>query len=246
MRANPCSTRSPGCLRWCARDLAERLRHSSRPGRKHRETDRAPPCRIRARYALAHAVDDAASRLAMTTVVSVRFTRSMAFIMPIEVAGSTLRVGSSASKIMGRSTKAGPWRRAAARHRTARRHPVVLALEAHQVDHLGHDLAVTPGLADDLQREVNVLEEFRSGRSRKSWKTQLIRRRSIGTRQLDSRARSRPDTRMWPSVGRSSFRTSRRNVDLPYPEGPTRKTTPPLSTEMVTLSKAGPGSDRPW
>ena len=48
----------------------------------------------------------AASWVAMTTVVPVRLMRSRSFMMPIEVVGSRLPVGSSASKIMGRLTKA--------------------------------------------------------------------------------------------------------------------------------------------
>src|SRR5262245_31735278 len=44
---------------------------------------------------------------------------------------------------------------------------------------------------------------------------------------------------MRPSDGRSSRRISRRNVDLPEPDGPTRKTNSPFSTSRVTFSRAG-------
>src|SRR5690348_14322233 len=44
---------------------------------------------------------------------------------------------------------------------------------------------------------------------------------------------------MRPSDGRSSRRISRRKVDLPEPDGPTRKTNSPFSTSRVTLSSAG-------
>src|SRR5215472_2201347 len=80
---------------------------------------------------------------------------------------------------------------------------------------------------------------FLFGNSRKSWKTQPIRRRSSGTRQLVSRARSLPATWILPSVGRSSRRINRRNVDLPEPDGPTRKTNSPFSTSRLTFSRAG-------
>src|SRR5487761_1153620 len=80
---------------------------------------------------------------------------------------------------------------------------------------------------------------FLLGSSRKSWKTQPIRRRSSGIRQVVSRARSLPATWILPSVGRSSLSTSRRNVDLPEPEGPTRKMNSPFSTSMLTFSSAG-------
>src|SRR5215469_18214668 len=80
---------------------------------------------------------------------------------------------------------------------------------------------------------------FLFGSSRKSWKTQPIRRRSSGTRQLVSRARSLPATWILPSVGRSSLRINRKNVDLPEPDGPTRKMNSPFSTSMLTFSSAG-------
>src|SRR5215469_9109466 len=69
-----------------------------------------------------------------------------------------------------------------------------------------------------------------------------MRRRSWGTFQFVSRARSLPATWILPVVGRSSLRTSRRNVDLPDPDGPTKKTNSPFSTSRFTFSKAG----RPW
>src|SRR5215471_8465375 len=44
---------------------------------------------------------------------------------------------------------------------------------------------------------------------------------------------------MRPSLGRSSRRISRRKVDLPEPDGPTRKTNSPFSTSRLTFSSAG-------
>src|SRR5499427_1887992 len=66
-----------------------------------------------------------------------------------------------------------------------------------------------------------------------------MRRRRYGTFQLVSLARSFPATWIRPSVGRSSRRISRRKVDLPEPDGPTRKTNSPFSTSRVTFSSAG-------
>src|SRR4051794_34173851 len=77
------------------------------------------------------------------------------------------------------------------------------------------------------------------GSSRKSWKTQPIERRSAGTFQLDSVERSLPATWTRPALGCSSLRMRRRNVDLPEPLDPTRKTNSPLSMSTSTPSSAG-------
>ena len=74
----------------------------------------------------------------------------------------------------------------------------------------------------------------RFGRSLKSWKTQPMFRRSIGTFERLSRPSSRPPTMMRPSVGSSSLIKSLTSVDFPEPDGPTRKTNSPLS--MVSES----------
>ena len=60
----------------------------------------------------------------------------------------------------------------------------------------------------------------RSRSSLKSWKTQPTFRRRSGTFERLSRVRSRPPTMMRPVVGSSSFRSSRMIVDLPEPDGP--------------------------
>src|SRR5215469_12300923 len=44
---------------------------------------------------------------------------------------------------------------------------------------------------------------------------------------------------MRPSDGRSARRIRRRKVDLPEPDGPTRKTNSPFSTSRLTFSRAG-------
>src|SRR5882724_11317258 len=66
-----------------------------------------------------------------------------------------------------------------------------------------------------------------------------MRRRRCGIFQFVSRARSLPATWIRPSLGRFSLSTSRRKVDLPEPDGPTRKTNSPFSTSRLTFSRAG-------
>ncbi len=60
-----------------------------------------------------------------------------------------------------------------------------------------------------------------------------------GTFQFDRRARSLPSTWTVPWLARSSRRMSRRNVDLPEPEEPTRKTNSPFSISRDTSLRAG-------
>ena len=60
------------------------------------------------------------------------------------------------------------------------------------------------------------------------------------------RPSSRPATRTWPPVARSSRRTRRSRVDLPEPDGPTTKTNSPRSTSRLTFAQRGtarPGID---
>src|SRR5947208_16316825 len=63
--------------------------------------------------------------------------------------------------------------------------------------------------------------------------------RSRGTLRLAILATSKLATYSRPAVGTSSRSNSRRNVDLPEPEGPIRKTNSPLSISTVTSSNAG-------
>ncbi len=95
----------------------------------------------------------------------------------------------------------------------------------------------------------------RVGRSLKSWKTMPIVRRSSGTFRRGTRARSRPSTTTSPLVGSSSRIRSLRSVDLPAPDGPTRKTNSPSprvrSTSWraalpfgIDLADAAQGEDR--
>jgi hypothetical protein len=77
----------------------------------------------------------------------------------------------------------------------------------------------------------------------KSWKTQPTFRRSIGTFDRFSRARSRPPTTIVPDVGSISFSINRMIVDFPEPEAPTTNTNSPLSiTNETSVSAATFGS----
>ena len=73
---------------------------------------------------------------------------------------------------------------------------VLLAVQADELEHLGHDRARSR--ARDLPMTSSANATFSAtvlfGSSRKSWKTVPTWRRSAGTFQLDSRARSLPST----------------------------------------------------
>ena len=75
-------------------------------------------------------------------------------------------------------------------------------------------------------------------RSLKSWKTEPMLRRRYGTFHDDSVAMSLPATKIRPCSGDSSLFTRRRNVDLPEPDAPTRKTNSPFSTSTVASLSA--------
>jgi hypothetical protein len=66
--------------------------------------------------------------------------------------------------------------------------------------------------------------------SRKSWKTTPMVRRRCGICECGKTPMLRPLTRIWPVVGGSSRKSSRKSVDLPAPEGPVRKTNSPGAT----------------
>ena len=94
------------------------------------------------------------------------------------------------------------------------------------------------GLPITCSAKATFSETVLFGSSRKSWKTVPIWRRSAGTFQLASRLISLPATYTRPLVGRVSRRISRRKVDLPEPEAPTRKTNSPFSMSTLTPSSA--------
>jgi hypothetical protein len=74
---------------------------------------------------------------------------------------------------------------------------------------------------------------------RKSWKTHPMLRRSLGTFHLLMVFSVWSLIRIVPLVGSSSFNSRRRNVDLPDPDEPIRKTNSPLSISVDTSSSAG-------
>ena len=120
------------------------------------------------------------------------------------------------------------------------REPLLLALEPDDPQRLGDGLADDrAGLADDLQREGDVLEDGLVGQQpevlehRADLATQLRHLRS------GSRESSRPATNTEPEVAFSSLSARRRRVDLPEPDWPTMKTNSPRSTSRDTPSTAG-------
>jgi len=74
--------------------------------------------------------------------------------------------------------------------------------------------------------------------SLKSWNTTPIVRRKYGICESGSTPMLRPLTMICPDVGASSRKRSFKNVDLPAPEGPVKKTNSPLSIEQVTSVNA--------
>ena len=76
------------------------------------------------------------------------------------------------------------------------------------------------------------------GSSLKSWNTVPILRRTRGTIRRLIRARSSPSTTTTPLVATSSRISSRMSVDLPAPDGPTRKTKSPSGTTRSTWRSA--------
>ena len=78
---------------------------------------------------------------------------------------------------------------------------------------------------------------LRLGSSLKSWNTQPMLRRRIGTFDRFSLGSERPPTIRLPDDTSSSFSSSLMNVDLPEPDAPTRNTNSPLSICRVTSSR---------
>src|SRR3954447_16582740 len=76
----------------------------------------------------------------------------------------------------------------------------------------------------------------RFGSSLKSWNTTPMLRRSRGTFLRGIERSSWPEMRISPSCASSSFISSRMQVDLPQPVGPTRKTNSPRPIRSETRS----------
>ncbi len=183
------------------------------------------------------------SWVAMTIVVPVRLIRSSSRMMPTLVVGSRLPVGSSASRIAGRFTKAraiatrccSPPDSSCGKRCSLPPRPTSSSTS-------GTVCAIAcRGLPITCSANATFSNTVLFGSSRKSWNTTPIWRRSAGTFQLASRATSLPATCTRPLVARSSRSTRRRKVDLPDPDDPTRKTNSPLATSRLTSSSAARG-----
>src|SRR3954454_2710505 len=82
----------------------------------------------------------------------------------------------------------------------------------------------------------------RFSRSLKSWNTTPMLRRKYGTPPWLSRLTFRPPTRIWPLVGASAQKRSRKSVVFPAPEGPVSQTNSPFSTWRLTSASTGGSS----
>src|SRR4051794_434245 len=181
------------------------------------------------------------SCVAMSTVVPVRLIRSSSSMMSWLVSGSRLPVGSSASSRMGRLANA---RAMATRccsppeSSCGIRSP--LPSRPTRSSTSGTILrTVAAGLPITSRANATLPPTVLFGSSRKSWNTQPMRWRSLGTRRRGSFATFMSATVIVPRVGTSSRSSSRRNVDFPDPDGPMRKTNSPRSTSTETRSSAG-------
>ena len=181
------------------------------------------------------------SWVAMRTVVPVRLIRSSSSMMSWLVSGSRLPVGSSASSTIGRFTNARAIAtRCCSPPESSCGIRSALPSRPTSSSTSGTTLrTVCGGLPITSRAKATLPPTVLFGSSRKSWNTQPIRWRSRGTRRRGSFATSRSATVIVPLVGTSSRSSSRRNVDLPEPDGPMRKTNSPCSMSTETWSSAG-------
>jgi hypothetical protein len=117
---------------------------------------------------------------------------------------------------------------------------VLLAAEADQLEHLGHD---TTGdglrLPDHLEREGHVLV-----RGPVRQQPEVLEHAPDGTAEVWDAPRphtptSRPFTMILPLLGWISRSSNFTIVDLPEPEGPMKKTNSPFSIETDTSLRDG-------
>jgi hypothetical protein len=182
-----------------------------------------------------------ASWVAIRTVVPVRLIRSRSFMIPTEVVGSRLPVGSSAMRIIGRLTNAraiatrccSPPESSSGSRSPLPSRPTSFSVSGTVWRISARDLPIT------WRAKATFSDTVLFCSSRKSWNTVPIWRRSRGTFQPASRLRSLPATCTRPEVERASRSTRRSAVDLPEPDWPTRKTNSPFSMSMLTWSNAG-------
>ena len=180
------------------------------------------------------------SWVAMRTVVPVRLIRSSSSMMSWLVSGSRLPVGSSASSSIGRLTNA----RAIATRCCSPRRARWAAGRPCRRARRGRAPRAPPcgswrGLADHLEGERDVLAD----RLVRQQPEVLEHAADALPQPRDPAARQLGDVEVGHGdgarVGTSSRSSSRRNVDLPDPDGPMRKTNSPLSIDAETRSSAG-------
>src|SRR3984957_7286013 len=177
----------------------------------------------------------------MTTVVPVRLMRSSSAMIDSELAGSRLPVGSSASRINGRFTKARATATRCCSPPESSPGRVLALSESPTRSRIKGtcDSTVERGRPMTSRANATFSKTVLFGRSRKSWNTQPMFRRRNGTRNLERSVRSRPASRIRPLSGNSSRSNNRRKVVLPEPEAPTKKTNSPFSISRVMSLSAG-------
>src|ERR1700730_11236383 len=157
-------------------------------------------------------------------------------MMPSDVEGSRFPVGSSASRMRGRLTKARAMQtRCCSPPDNSVGRSFIFLPNPTRSSICGTWLRTT-------WRETPMTSSAKATfsythflwRSLKSWKTHPMLRRRNGTFHAESSLMSLPATQIRPLSGDSSLVSRRRNVDFPDPDGPTRKTNSPLvmSTEQ--------------
>ena len=182
-----------------------------------------------------------ASWVAMTTVVPLALMRSSRVMMPALVTGSRFPVGSSASRICGLFTMAraiatrccSPPESSCGIRLPLPSRPTSFSVSGTADWMKPRDLPMT--------RSVNATfsKTFLLGSRRKSWNTTPRLRRKYGTLRLEIDPRSCPSTWILPFEGFSSLRISRRKLDLPDPDAPTRNTNSPRRISTSTSFSAG-------
>ena len=181
------------------------------------------------------------SCVAISTVVPVRLIRSSSVMIPVDVSGSRLPVGSSASRTSGRLTNARAIAtRWASPPESSEGMRSAFPARSTRSSTSGTTVRIVcRGLPITSRANATFSATVLFGSSRKSWKTQPIRWRSRGTRRPASPPTFQFATQTVPELGTSSRISSRRSVDLPDPEGPMRKANSPRSTSTLTSSSAG-------
>ena len=180
------------------------------------------------------------SWVAMSTVVPVWLMRPSRRMMPSPVAGSRLPVGSSASMISGRLTNAlAIDTRCCSPPESWCGNRASLPARPTRSSTAGTCWAITCfGLPMTSWAKAMFSKTVLFDSSLKSWKTLPMLRRNCGTRLDGMSMMLRPATQTAPCSGRSWRLSSRSNVLLPDPDGPTRKTNSPFATSKLASRSA--------